>query len=44
LNLSQAFWQHQTCPILILYEPIANFCSKWVVNSFFWYYLRQKSG
>jgi hypothetical protein len=40
LNISQAFWQHQACPIPTLHKPMVNFCSKWVVSSFFLYFLR----
>jgi hypothetical protein len=40
LHISQAFWQHQALQILIMYEPVINFGSKWVVNLFFLYFLR----
>jgi hypothetical protein len=38
LHNSQAFYQHQARQIPTLYDPV-NFCSKWVVNSFFLYFL-----
>jgi hypothetical protein len=40
LHISQAFHEHQACPIPTLYEPVANFCWKQVLSSFFMYFLR----
>jgi hypothetical protein len=34
LHISQAFREHQACPIPTPYEPMANFCSKQVLSSF----------
>jgi hypothetical protein len=40
LHISQAFCEHQACPIPTPYEPMANFCWKWAISSFFLYFLR----
>jgi hypothetical protein len=40
VHISQAFWQYQARQIMALYEPMVNFCLKWVVNYFFMYVLR----
>ena len=40
LHISQAFREHQACPILAPYEPVVKFCSKRVLSSFFLYFLR----
>jgi hypothetical protein len=40
LHISQAFHEHQACPIPTPYEPVANFCWKQVLSSFFIYFLR----
>jgi hypothetical protein len=40
LRISQAFRLHQARQILILYKPVVNLCSKWVVNYFFLNFLR----
>jgi hypothetical protein len=40
LHISQAFREHQACPIPTLYEPVANFCWKQVLSSFFMYFLK----
>jgi hypothetical protein len=39
-QVSQAFWQHQAHKFPTMYGPTVNFYSKWVVNSFFFYFLR----
>jgi hypothetical protein len=38
--ISQAFREYQARPIPTLYEPVANFCWKRVLSSFFLYFLR----
>jgi hypothetical protein len=40
LHISQAFREYQARPILTLYEPVANFCWKQVLSSFFMFFLR----
>jgi hypothetical protein len=40
LHISQAFRKHQANPIPTPYEPVANFCWKQVLSSFFLYFLR----
>ena len=40
LHISQAFREHQACPIQIPYEPVENFCCKQVLRSFLVYFLR----
>jgi hypothetical protein len=40
LHISQAFCRHQARPIPTPYEPVVKFCSKWVLSSFFLYFLR----
>jgi hypothetical protein len=40
LHISQAFCEHQARPIPTPYEPVANFCWKQVLSSFFMYFLR----
>jgi hypothetical protein len=40
LHISQAFREHQACLIPAPYEPVVKFCFKWVLNSFFLYFLR----
>jgi hypothetical protein len=40
LHISQAFCEHQERPIPTPYEPVANFCWKQVLSSFFMYFLR----
>jgi hypothetical protein len=40
LHISQAFRKHQARPFPTPYEPVANFCWKQVLNSFFMYFLR----
>jgi hypothetical protein len=40
LHISQAFREHQACPIPTPYEPVVNFCWKWVLSSFFLYFSR----
>jgi hypothetical protein len=40
LHISQAFRQHQAHQLSTPYESMVNFCSKWVVTSFFLYFLK----
>jgi hypothetical protein len=40
LHISQASREYQACPIPTLYEPVANFCWKQVLSSFFMSFLR----
>jgi hypothetical protein len=40
LHILHAFREHQAPPIPISYEPVANFCWKWVLSLFFLYFLR----
>ena len=39
LHISQAFWQQQERHIPTMDESMVNFCSKWIVYSFFPYFL-----
>jgi hypothetical protein len=32
LHISQVFQEHQVCPILTPYEPMVNFCLKWILT------------
>jgi hypothetical protein len=40
LRISQAFLKHQAHQIWIPYVPMVKFCSKWVLNLFFLYFLQ----
>jgi hypothetical protein len=40
LHISQAFREYQARPIPTPYEPVANLYWKWVLSSFFLYFLR----
>jgi hypothetical protein len=40
LHISQAFHEHQACPIPTPYELVVNFCWKQILSSFFMYFLR----
>ena len=39
LHILQAFQEHQAHQIPTLYEPVVKFCSKWVLSSFFMYFV-----
>jgi hypothetical protein len=43
LHISQASQEHQIHPILTPYELVVKFCSKWVLSSFFIYFLRSST-